>query len=145
MGTVRAPCVFPYQPRSLAPPHWTQKELIGFASDQNRAYLKQEVLRRFNGAISETNLWQPMFENGDWYLNKYIDFTYAAPTDEKAMEVVQMLNERVLRRIGQLYAAERAVTSQWLQEQHQPSFMNSAYPRVERISNLDGYDFPMTL
>lgn len=147
LGTV-APTmqgVWPHQPRSIFPSCYNQPELRGFASDQNRAYLKQEVLRRFNGAISDVNLNEFLEEGAKYYLDKYIDATYGAPTDARRNETVQMLNERALRRIGQLYASQRAVTAQWLLFQHQPPHMNTPVMQVERVGMLNDYDREMTL
>jgi len=139
------PCVYPPQPPTLVPRVWTQPEIRGFGSDENRAYLKQQVLLRYNGAISDFNLLDVMQESVDYYLDRAIDATYSASTPEQMMSAVQMMNGRVLHRVGQLYGAQRAQTSLWLQLRHQPENMNSAMPQIERVSNLDGYDQELSL
>ena len=139
------PGIWPHQHRSIVPPHWTQPELRGFGSDQNRLYLKQQVLKRFNGAISDANLIDVMEESVKYYMDKYIDATYGATTDSERNHVVQMLNERVLGRIGQLYASQRVADSFWLQSMHQHSTMNLPVMQNERKGMLDGYDQEMTL
>ena len=134
-----------YQPRSIVPRPWTQPELRAFASDENRGYLKREVLRRFHGGISDMNLLSVMDENAAFWRDKYIDATYGGVTIEQLMHAVRMMNERTLRRIGQLYASQRAVSQQWLQMMHQPEHMNSAMPQDDGQWRLDGYDMELTL
>lgn len=121
------------QPRSVVPTYWTQPEMRAFFSDANRLYLRKEVLRQFNGIVGDDVLLRQMEENGSrWYLTKYIEETYGPRTAQDVQAAIRMMNERTLHRIGQLYGAQRLVTSQYLQFAHQGPTMNWEQPEYSR-------------
>jgi len=131
-----------WQPRSVVPSEWTQPEMREFWSEQNRQYLKQQVRAQFNGVIGDDVLLRQMSENGaQWYLTMYTEETYGPRTAADRRAAIQMMNDRTLHRIGQLYNAQRLVTSQYLQFAHQGPEMNWQQPEYSRDAD---YQFEIT-
>lgn len=125
-----------WQPRSVVPTHWTQPEMRAFFSEANRQWLKQQVLERFNGIIGDDVLLRQMSECGaQWYLTMYTEESFGPVTPADKQKAIAMMNQRTLHRIGQLYAGQRAVTSQWLQFAHQGPETNGEIPEYARTAD----------
>jgi hypothetical protein len=125
-----------WQPRSVVPTYWTQPEMREFFSESNRQFLKQQVYERFNGIIGDDVLLRQMSENGaQWYLTMYTEETYGPSDSAQRRRALAMMNDRTIHRIGQLYAAQRGVTSLHLQYAHQGPTMNWEQPEYERTAD----------
>lgn len=127
-----------WQPRSVVPTTWGQgaPEMREFWSEANRQFLKGQVYAQFNGVIGDDVLMRQMSENGaQWYLTMYTEETYGPRTALDRKRAIDMMNERTLRRIGQLYAAQRGVTSLYLQYAHQGPETNWEQPSYARTAD----------
>lgn len=110
------------QPRSDVMTLWTTPALRAFGSLENRNHLKQEILRRFNGAISDAPLIVMMDRYGAaWYQVQGTEYTYQAQTWPEIQEAVANMNARVLFQIGREYQSQRAAETKYLIDAHQSS------------------------
>lgn len=103
--------------------------MIAFTSESNRLYLKREIMRRYHGNIGDDVLIEQMTQNGYYYtMSKDTEETYGPVSMEDIRRYVHWMNERTIHRIGQLYHAQRLVTSEWLGYAHQADITNWEQP-----------------
>ena len=120
----------PPQPRSILS-GWTMNFERAAGSAGNRTYLKDEVLRRFNGAISEDQLLRYLDEGVGWYKWRTMEPGYGPSTQAQVQVALDEINERTLKRIGELYQAQRVTTAHWLRTMHRPLGTDSGIPRYD--------------
>lgn len=131
----------PPQPRSITSGFVTNFEQLA-VSPGNKEYLRREVLRRFNGALSEDPLLRTLDEAVGWYKHVHLMSTpgYGPQTQEELQRALTSINERFLQRIGQLYQAQRVSTAHWLRTMHRPYGSDMGMPKYD-----DDYDRSLEL
>lgn len=105
---------------SLVPEVWKHyPALWALASEENRDYLAAEVLRRFNGIVTDEKLVNLMVELGStYYFNKY-DVEVPPPSTRREMhDAVQTMNERILVQLGRDFEAQNSIVGKYYRDQH---------------------------
>lgn len=91
-----------------------------FFSQRNRDLLKQRILKEINGRISEAELAPYLDQAAGWYKWRYLEPGYGPSTPQEVQSAIVMINDLVVKRVRELYRAQRASTSRWLKSLHQP-------------------------
>lgn len=120
----------PPQPRSTTR-GWIQNYEKAFQASANRQLLKNHILQHINGKISDESLTPLMDEAAGWYKWKYLEPGYGPSTPQQVQHAVDMMNQKVVDRAAQLYAAQRKQTDQWLRQMHRPYGHGYVAPHFE--------------